>query len=623
VTGSDVQPASSAAAMTGSDNFQMFMTRIRRHFDGYRSQNRQRVRNNAAVEPEPDGPRGAQRVLTPIWQDARRRPTHLRPRALPVPLRVLAVITWLGAAVMLAFGFIPGFFAPEDHSLFGGELAFKYSPIWPLLCGLAVGSGVAAVGYVYTATSPGAPRHHALLAWCAGIGTPLIPILILTIDRAWQVFPAVAAWLAAAAVVITQLYIRRRPTGPWLGIVLACLVAAPWVPSIWANIRFGVALHAAPPADPNELLYLLLDDISTQTYVPAIALAFVAAMATGGVALAAHSRSAVAHSVSRHRKGWRYTALLCAVAVIVVVLEITEVGGLSSGFKENYWTPGGPGTWPHAILVALAIAYGTRRSFQSPLLPRGDVRTTLAVGISALAGQIVIAAVIIVNLVANAITGPAADGVAPPAGLELAIMWITLLTLVPVAVRRSRNGTVGQLVARVGLLYLVPVYVNITLAQLGVTVPIAFWAKPTQVVTCLVVIGCATTALGLAGRPTSIPSELVNRLVLIPLLIVVGTAWIPSVVAVPLTPVIAVTAALFALLWAMPPDSGAAHTGVVLAVSAQLLLVAAAAGIVTVYQDFSPDDTTLALLLFAVPLSTLLCASVQPATEGTDPRPSG
>jgi len=38
VTGSDVQPASSAAAMTGSDNFQMFMTRIRRHFGGYRSQ---------------------------------------------------------------------------------------------------------------------------------------------------------------------------------------------------------------------------------------------------------------------------------------------------------------------------------------------------------------------------------------------------------------------------------------------------------------------------------------------------------------------------------------------------------------------------------------------------------
>ena len=100
--------------------------------------------------------------------------------------------------------------------------------------------------------------------------------------------------------------------------------------------------------------------------------------------------------------------------------------------------------------------------------------------------------------------------------------------------------------------------------------------------------------------------ELVNRLVVIPLLIVLGTAWIPSVIAVPLTPVIAVTAALFALLWAMPPDSGAAHTGVVLAVSAQLLVVAAAAGIVTVYEDFAADDTTLALLLFAVPLSRMI-----------------
>jgi len=106
--------------------------------------------------------------------------------------------------------------------------------------------------------------------------------------------------------------------------------------------------------------------------------------------------------------------------------------------------------------------------------------------------------------------------------------------------------------------------------------------------------------------------------VLIPLLIVVGTAWIPSVLAVPLTPVIAE----LALLWAMPAESGAAHTGVVLAVSAPFLLLAAAAGIVSTYQDFSPDDTTRALLLFAVPLSTLQSAHVQPATEGTDPPPS-
>lgn len=523
---------------------------------------------------------------------------------------------------MLAFGFIPGLFAPEQHSLFGGELIFKYSPIWPLLCGLAVGSGVAAVGYVYTATSPNAPRHHALLVWCAGIATPLIPILILTIDRAWQVIPAAAAWLGAAALLLTQLHVRRRPTSSWVGVLLTCLVAAPWIPSISANIRFGQALHAEPPADPNELLHLLLDDIGTQTYVPAIALAYVAAMATGGVALAAHSRSAIAHSVSRHRQGWKYTALLCAAAAIVVVLEVSEVGGIASGFEENYWTPGGPGTWPHAILVALAIAYGTRRSFQSALLPHGDVRTTLAVGISALASQIVIAVVMIVNLVATAITGPTEDSIAPPPGLELAIMWLALFILVPVAVRRSQNGTVGQLVARVGLLFLLPVYVNITLSQLGVTVPIAFWAKPTQVVICLVVICCGVTLLGLTGRPTPIPSELVIRLALIPLLIVVGTAWIPSVLAAPLTPVIAVTAALFALLWAMPPDSGAAHTGIVLTVSAQLLLVAAAAGIVTVYEDFAADDTTLALLLFAVPLSTLLCAHVQPATESIDAPPS-
>lgn len=557
-----------------------------------------------------------------LWQEARRRPSNLRAASLPAPLRVLAVLSWIGAAVMLAFGFIPGLFAPAEYSLFDGALVFKYSPIWPLLCGIAVGSGVATVGYLYTATTPNAPRHHPLLAWCGGVATPLIPILVLTIDRSWQVIPAVAAWLAATALVVSRLYIRRRPPGPWVGVLLACLIAAPWIPAIWANIRFGRALRAADTADPNDLLLLLLDDISTQTYVPGIAVAFVAAMATGGVALAAHSRSAIAHTVSRHRRGWRYSALLCGVAVIVIGLEITGVGGISSGFKENYWTPGGPGTWPHAVLVAAAIAHGTRRSFRSPLLPRGDVRTTLAVGVSALASQIVIAIVMVGNLVANAITGPEGTGIAPPAGLEIAIMWLALLALAPVAVRERWRGTVGQFVARVGLLFLVPVYLNVTLSQAGVTVPLAFWAKPSQVVTCLVVIGCAATILGLTGRPTPIPSELANRLVLIPLLIVVGTAWIPSVLAVPLTPVIAVTAALFALLWAMPPDAGEAHTGVVLTVSAQLLLVAAAAGVVTVYRDISADDTTLALLFFAVPLSALLCAQVQSATDTADALPT-
>lgn len=100
---------------------------------------------------------------------------------------------------------------------------------------------------------------------------------------------------------------------------------------------------------------------------------------------------------------------------------------------------------------------------------------------------------------------------------------------------------------------------------------------------------------------------------LIPLLLVSGASWLPSVIATPLTPVIAVTAALFALLWAMPSDDQGGHTGVVLTVSAQLLLVAAAAALVTVLPDVAGDDTTLAVLLFSVPLSTLLCARVRSA----------
>jgi hypothetical protein len=570
--------------------------------------------NNAAVQSTPDPP---QQLARRLWEDARRRPTHLRPGGLPLPLRALAILSWLGAAVMLAFGFIPGLFVPEEHSLFDGELVFRYTPIWPLLCGIAVGSGIAAVGYVYTATSQNAPRHHAALAWCAGVATPLIPILVLAIDRSWQAVPAVVSWLGAAALVITHIHVRRRPISPWLSILLACLVAAPWIPSVYANITFGRALNADVPADPNDLLHMLIANIPTQTYVPGISLAFVAAMATAGVALAAHSRSAVAHHVSRHRAGWGFTAIICAIAVGIIVLEITDVAGISSGFLEGYWALGDLGTWPHAIIVAVAIAYGTQRSFRSPASQRGDVATTLAIGVSALSNQIVIAIAVIVNLIANAITGPTQASITPPAELGLLIMWLALLTLLPIAVRTRWRGTVGQLVARVGLLFLIPVYIGVTADQLDFVGTVPFWAKPSQVVMCLTVIGCAATIFGLTGRTKLFSAEMTNRMVLIPLLIVVGTSWLPNVIATPLTPVIAVTAALFALLWAMPPESGDTHTGVVLTVSAQLLLVAAAAGVVTVYPDFSADDTTLALLLFAVPLSALLCANVRAADEPT------
>ncbi|MBO0679074.1 hypothetical protein JRC04_16540 [Mycolicibacterium sp. S2-37] len=552
-----------------------------------------------------------------LWDDARRRPTNLRPNAMPLPLRVLAVMTWVGAAVMLAFGFVPGVFDAEEHSLFGGELEFRYTAIWPLLCGIAVGSGIAAVGYLYTTTSRDAPQHHALLAWCAGIATPLVPVLVLAIERSWETIPAAASWLVAAALVVAFLHIRRRPPNPWPGVVLVCLIAAPWVPAIVANIQFGRALHTSEPADPYDLVAHLMANLGTTTYVPGIALAFIAAMATGGVALAAHSRAAMAHNVARHRRGWTVAAIICALAVAVIALEVSGVWGVSSGYLEGYWSLGEIGSWPHAIITAAVIAVVTQRSFRSPLLQRGDVATTLAVGVSALAIQILVAIVVIANLVSQAITGLAQSTITPPAGLELLIMWVALLAVIPVAVLPRFRGSVGRSVAVVALLYLVPVYIGITALQLGFDVYFKFWAKASQVAICLTVIACIATVLGIVGKQKAIPAEMATRLALIPLLVISGTSWLPSVLATPLTPIIAVTAALYALLWTMPAsgDDPRTHSGLVLTVSAQLLLVAAAAAIVNVYPDVSADDPTLALLFFGVPLSALLCANVRAPDE--------
>ncbi|PRC61198.1 hypothetical protein C6A85_11360, partial [Mycobacterium sp. ITM-2017-0098] len=61
--------------------------------------------------------------------------------------------------------------------------------------------------------------------------------------------------------------------------------------------------------------------------------------------------AAAAHSTVVYFQPCRWRETLCAAAAIVVALEITEIGSIATGFKQHYWTPGGPGTWPHAILV--------------------------------------------------------------------------------------------------------------------------------------------------------------------------------------------------------------------------------------------------------------------------------
>jgi len=77
---------------------------------------------------------------------------------------MLTIVTWIGAGFALLFGFASGLFEDRDYVLFDGQLHASFAPLWPLLCGLAVGSGAAVTGFVFRATRKDAPRHHVLLA---------------------------------------------------------------------------------------------------------------------------------------------------------------------------------------------------------------------------------------------------------------------------------------------------------------------------------------------------------------------------------------------------------------------------------------------------------------------------
>lgn len=582
------------------------------------------------MSPKPVAP---SERLRDFWDQARRRPLRLRPSHLPAPLRILAIVTWISAAVTLVFGFTTTLFVPQQHELSDGRtvLPFSYQPLWPLMCGIALGSGVAATGFVIMATRRDAPRHHAVMALCSGVAVPLIPVLLLARNRVWQAIPATAAWLAAAAIIVIALYVRRRAPSPWLGLLLALLVALPWLPVIYFNLRIALAVSGRVPLPPNDLLELLAGNIVAKAFVVSAAISFVAVMTAAGVALAAHSRSSVADRLRRGDASWRVAAIICAIAVALIVAEVSGVAGISSGFYEGYWGLRSLGTWPHAVLVAALIAFVAQRSHRFPLRQRGDIATTLLVGVIAVAGDIVLAGAAVSSLVTGAVT-TSFRVYQPAEHLSFVVTWLALAAMVPIAVRPAMRDTIGQWVARVTLLYLVPVFAPITLMQLGgIDVPITFWATPAQVAIVLTVIACVATLVGLTGRRTFLAPGVASRLAIVPLLIVAGTSWLPTFITKPLTAVIAVAAALFTLLWAMPPVAAdkMRHSGVVLTVSAQLLLVGAAAAIVTAIaaSDFGPsdlsfDDPTYALLVFGVPLTALVCARVTSSDVTDEARPA-
>lgn len=78
---------------------------------------------------------------------------------------MLTIVTWIGAGFALLLALPHGFSRIDrNYALFDGQLHASFAPLWPLLCGLAVGSGAAVTGFVFRATRKDAPRHHVLLA---------------------------------------------------------------------------------------------------------------------------------------------------------------------------------------------------------------------------------------------------------------------------------------------------------------------------------------------------------------------------------------------------------------------------------------------------------------------------
>ena len=195
------------------------------------------VRGNVVRMGGIDTEQVATKRLGKWWREARRRPGRLRPSHMPGPLRLLAVVTWAASGLALITGF--------DAERFSARGDFDFVPLWPLMCGIAIGSGAAAVAFVLNATRRDATRVQGLLAWCAAVAVPMIPLMLLSLNRSLQAIPVALAWAGVVVMVIRYVHVRRRAPTPALGLVMACLVASGWLPLVYTNIRIAAAGNGA------------------------------------------------------------------------------------------------------------------------------------------------------------------------------------------------------------------------------------------------------------------------------------------------------------------------------------------------------------------------------------------
>ncbi|THG30783.1 hypothetical protein [Naasia lichenicola] len=499
----------------------------------------------------PSGPPSTSRFDAGIgWLVIRFRRHALR--RVPPPLAVLIVLCWAFSGALAWLLLLPGF----ADAVMKSPIGFP-TPAW-FMSGLLICA--AALAASWTAVLLDAPRRSRPVGTAiVRIGFPAtLPMLALAADREWVAL-SIAAVSAAGAIALglaprepaTREHGTRagrdRAVGTRVGAARvalgAFLSAVPWVIAAWFELR-------APFIGFAGWIWIELMPLATG------AAAFIGFYALVSVT---RSRQTRLPWIARTDHSPWVVAIVFLIAAGIIAARITFANGFFNETEAMTWVIRRNWSWLHAALVAAAIAVLALRPAPGPLAAE-DTRVSMT-GIR-LAGSwslLVWSAVGVTGVISLLITAQPFvwDGFVD---VDAWVSLIVVLALAAIVMLPRFRRTVDRPIALISAFYLVPILTVIAVGVGDDPALVPFWATAQQVVVLLVGIGGALALVNLMTRRRVVPSSVILRMIVVPIIAVHAGEALPFFLSKPLGLATVAIGLVVTVFVAAPKVSSDPHT---------------------------------------------------------------
>ncbi len=467
---------------------------------------------------------------TPRPDSLARRISRLDPRHLPPAARVLAISSWVSSAALGTILLLP--YVATDALPPGRPVAGV--PPWLgaiVLLAAAVLAATAVALLLYAEANRSAPQRLFWVRDLVIVGLAIPPSLALIAEgSAWGLL---GLGSSISAIVVVHAIPDAASTAriAWV----SGLATVPWL--------VAATLQAFDPRVADGWLWISAFPFAT---------AFAAWGAFYGVARAIESRQRVISPIFRDDLSAGLLTIVLIAVVVLFALRFTVLSSVFGGMDALTWRLRPNLSWLHALVVALVIVAFALDARRRPYRPFGRRGVLVSLGLAGALDFIVLGLVGIASTAAVLATGTVLDtaGYEPVFALGglIGVLVILVVTLLP-----QFRHSLGRVIAIIAAVYLVPAMLAILLAD---QIPFGFAASAAQVAAVLTLAGGGFVAWNHLRLGPPIPSGLVLRFLVIPLLAVHAALLIPFWWANEIGRIVLVLGVLGSLLLFAPTGRG-------------------------------------------------------------------